>query len=137
MLDVSSRGLKLNASSTPPRGAYVEICRGREQVVARVIWTGEQRFGVRTQDRVAIEAFVNPERADASATPITPMVERRLDARRRTAAQKHVENRYVARAVEYGSLVGLGGCGAMILFALVEQAFSHPVVAISAALASQ
>lgn len=52
ILNVSQRGLLASSSSPPPRGHYVEIRKGGIIIVGRVIWSGNQTFGVRTQDNI-------------------------------------------------------------------------------------
>lgn len=58
VLNISSRGLLLRASSAPPRGSYTEIRRGLHVIQARVVWTDGERFGVTTQDRLTIDDLI-------------------------------------------------------------------------------
>ena len=140
VLDVSSRGFLLQAGAVPDRGTYVELCRGRNLYVARVVWAGQQRFGVRTQDRVGIEAFLAAP-GEAADEPVSDperdsFLERRSVARRREAtAQGFEQNRAMAKAMEFGSLVGMGGIAAVLILGLLHAALARPLAQISAALA--
>ena len=58
VLNMSSRGLLLRAAVAPPRGSYTEIRRGLHVILARVVWTDGECFGVRTQDRLTIDGLI-------------------------------------------------------------------------------
>ena len=63
ILDISTRGLLLQSSDPPARGAYLAILRGHQSIVGRVIWVQGQRFGLRTQDALPIDEIINPPEA--------------------------------------------------------------------------
>ncbi len=139
VLDVSSRGFLLQSSQPLERGAYVELCRGRQSFVARVVWTREQRFGVRTQDPVAIDAFIHSSQSAGHDEPpgraAVYQQERRLAARQaENHAQRFERSRYVAKAMEYGSVVGFGGIAAVLILGMIQQAMAHPLSMVSSAL---
>ena len=48
ILNISSRGMLMQAGVPPVRGSYLEIRRGPVLVVARVMWTKQHRFGVKS-----------------------------------------------------------------------------------------
>ncbi|WP_196795293.1 hypothetical protein [Porphyrobacter sp. AAP82] len=54
ILNVSQRGLLASSSTPPPRGHYVEIRKGGVVIIGRVAWSGNQVFGVRTQDEIDV-----------------------------------------------------------------------------------
>lgn len=59
ILNVSSRGLMMQAAEPPPRGSYLEIRRGALVIVARVMWAKNHRFGVKSQDKLPVDAIVS------------------------------------------------------------------------------
>jgi hypothetical protein len=138
ILDLSTRGLGIRAADPPGRGTYVEICRGRHVIVARVMWTSGQRAGLQAQDVIWVQALVNEPSNDRHAPP-TPSggrpVERR--AKPRTAQQRHDDSRLVGRALEFACIALLGAAMAMAAFGMVEHALARPLAQISAALAQE
>ena len=58
IVNLSSRGAGLQCACPPVRGTYVEIRRGSHVLVGQVMWSAGHRFGVRTQDRLAVNAII-------------------------------------------------------------------------------
>ena len=81
--NVSSRGLLAAAEDAPARGTYLEIRRGANVIVGRVMWRKDRFFGVRTQDMIDLAAL--------SAAP------QRRDPRAASAAARGPERRGVER----------------------------------------
>ena len=134
VLDVSSGGFLLQAKDVPRRGTYIELCRGRKSFVARVVWTGSECFGVRTRERVAVDAFVNPEHSEPSARESAsggePAAMRRLEDN----AHRFERSRQRARALEYGSLIGVGAFAALLIAMVAGKVLAMPLGMVSAAL---
>ena len=136
IVNLSSRGLGIQAADPPLRGTYVEICRGRHVIVARVMWTKGHRAGLQSQDLIFVQGLIHeaitakPEPRYDGARP----VERRHRAR--TAAQRHEDSRIAARAAEFAFIAFLGiGMGVLGL-GVIEQALAQPLAEIRAALGS-
>ncbi len=72
--NVSSRGLLAAAEDAPAPGAYLEIRRGTNIIVGRVMWRKDRFFGVRTQDAIDLAAL--------SATPQRPSPRAAIEAAR-------------------------------------------------------
>lgn len=141
ILNISSRGLLMQASSPPERGTYVEVHRGRHAIVARVIWSKHQRFGVRTQDRLSIEDILKEPALSAVAPRKTseaePLVERRASRRKQLAPKDaHERSRLMSRATEFVSIATFGALVATVAFAAVGEALARPLWDILAALES-
>jgi hypothetical protein len=136
ILNMSPRGLGLQAPTAPPKGSYVKLRRGAHVLVGRVIWSKYHRFGVRTQDRVPLERLIKePENASAdmaSARAASEFTERR--AARRPASARHDDSRMVGRMLQFGSVVVLGACAALIASGGVGSALAEPLSRISTAL---
>jgi len=134
ILDMSTRGLMIQASEPPPGGSYLELRRGRHVIIARVVWSRDRRAGLRAQDPLPTEAIISEP--DQSAAPSTAGgVERRAEplARVRPVAQ-HEQNRWRSRAWEFASLVLVGGVLATFAFDAVASALERPMTAVEGAL---
>lgn len=133
ILNVSSRGLLLHAPKTPDRGAYVEVCRGPHRIVARVMWVHQDRFGVYTQDAVAIDAIAGGgEVATPRAESLT--LDRRSKRRRPTAEERGERSRQWASAMQFLWIAGFGAAAATLAFGTVKGALSGPLSIVSAEL---
>lgn len=133
IVNLSARGAGLQCASPPASGAYVEIRRGAHVVVARVAWSSGHRFGVRSQDPIAIDALIaEPSAADARPpAPDSRPVERR--ARPRTEP-RHERSRHLARTAEFACMALFGAGAAVGIYGVVEEALARPMSAITAAM---
>jgi hypothetical protein len=134
VLNMSAHGLGIQAAEPPERGTYVEICRGRHSIIARVAWSKGHRAGLRAQDAIFIPAFVSDSGDTAAARPAFGgrPVERRRFAR--TAGERHEHSRFRARSIEFACLALVGSALAMTLVGSVQQALARPLSRISQAL---
>ena len=136
ILNVSRRGLGIQAAIPLPRGTYVEICRGLVTVVARVMWSRGHRAGLQAQDAIAIQALIREPSAAAAAQPALPSGASADDRRRkpRTVQQAHERSRLVARAMEMACMVFVAAAMAFAAFGAVEDALASPLEQIRVAL---
>lgn len=136
IVNLSKRGLGIQSASPPARGAYVEICRGSEVIVARVMWSRGHRAGLHSQDLIWVQALLcgGGGAANDSGPPPTcpPGVERRR--RRRSAQQRHDRSRTLARAMELAGVAAAGAALGLAAFGLVHDALARPLSHIRAAL---
>ena len=129
ILNVSSRGLLVYSSGVAPIGSFVEIRRGSQMVVGRVVWRKNQRLGLCSPQQVHITDLISDQTAAAAiAKPGAAYVERRRIPR---TADQH---RARARAMEF--LFALLVATALSLWAVtaMHQAFVKPMAAVEAAL---
>ena len=134
ILNLSRGGLGIQAADPPLRGAYVEICRGRHVIIARVMWTKGHRAGLKSQDPIWTESLLAKPSTDVSAPPAASavLVERRQKPR--PPQERHDRNRLAGRAMELACL-GIGGAAmAMLAFGMVEEALAQPLSKIGTAL---
>ena len=134
ILNVSLHGVGIQSAAAPARGTYVEICRGTQTVIARVVWSKGHRAGLRSQDAVFIRSLV----CDHAAKP-QPQIARgvgveRRQKPRRPQQQTHDHSRLIGRAMEFACIALLAGALAMTAFGAVEQALAKPLSKLSAAL---
>jgi hypothetical protein len=137
IVNLSSRGLGLTAASPPVAGSYVEIRRGAHLIIARVMWVSGLRFGVKTQDRVPVDALVShrdsppvPPAQDGSS----PAIERRRVAR--SPADRQERSRAVGRAIEFACIAAFGASVALVGFGAARQALQQPLDAVHEALSN-
>ena len=129
ILDISTGGLCLSADNTPQRGAYVELRRGSHQIIARVVWSDDEKFGVIAQDQIQVEALINdPQRA---VTLDSPTADRRSVPRH---DEQHDHSRFASRAIQASAFALGGACAALLTVSLVHDALARPIHSISAAL---
>lgn len=133
ILNLSSRGLLLHASRTPQRGTYIEVCKGPHRIVGQVVWVRQDRFGVRTQDKLAVEAIAS---GGDAGPPVAESLnlERRAKRRQPTAEERRERSRSVASAMQFMWVAGFGAAAATLAFEAVEGALSEPMSIVSAEL---
>ncbi|MFC7537076.1 hypothetical protein ACFQPG_06805 [Sphingomonas sp. GCM10030256] len=132
VLNMSSRGLGLQAADPPVPGSYIEVRRGAHVVIARVAWARSHRFGVATQDLVPIDTVAEDAPGQARKPTRLP-VERRSVPR---LAVAHEQSRWRARAMEFACLVVGGGVAAVLAFGWVETVLAEPLARVDSVLAS-
>lgn len=84
--NMSSRGLLATAERPCKPGTVIEIRRVHHIVIGRVVWVKDQYFGVRTQDRIDIDAIL--EAKPPAHRPGAAPCEKQADADRRATARK-------------------------------------------------
>jgi len=134
ILNLSKGGLGIQAADPPLRGAYVEICRGRHVIVARVVWARGHRAGLKSQDPIWTQSLLAEPSNDrvAPASPQIRPVERRQKPR--SIQQRLDRSRLAGRAMEF-AVLGIGGVAmAMLAFGMVGQALAQPLSKIGTAL---
>lgn len=138
ILNLSKRGMLVQAARPPQRGTYLELRRGAQAIVARVVWSAGNCFGAMTQDQINVEAIVRACQAGGDETGPTEagaaMAERRSTPRPASFAARHDRSRRLARTLEFACLAAFGvGIGAL-LGQTLRQALAVPLTATSAAL---
>jgi len=131
IINMSAHGLGIQSAEPPERGTYVEICRGTQSVVARVVWAKGHRAGLRSQDAIFVRAFLNDNAAPVPRAAQGHPVERRRAPR---ALQKHDRSRLAGRLMEFACLALFAGALAVTAFGAVEQALAAPLSRINSAL---
>ena len=132
ILNISPRGLSMQAAAPPPRGTYLEIRRGAHDITARVVWVNHHRFGVCCQDLLAIDDIIeNPEHAPAASAGAA-LPDRRQAPR--SAAVRHEESRLLSRAMEFAVVGIFAASAALATFGTLTEVL-RPLSEVSAALA--
>lgn len=128
--NISSSGMMAVCESPPRRGTYVEFRRGDSIVIGRVMWTCDDRFGLKSQDRINLESLT----AAVSQTP-KEMEERRkrdrvgeqLRVRRPSAEEMSARSAMVARAFQFVTIVVVVGATVLILADSAYDTISDPL----------
>lgn len=138
IINISSRGMMLQTSVPPSRGTYVELHRGPHLVIARVVWANQNRFGIRAQDRLPVDAIISPSQA-AQAVPVSgaasgnsPQVERRR--RPRSTAEMHELSRQRSRAFEFACQLAIAGSAVLLAACAAQQVLGTSLAKVGAAL---
>jgi hypothetical protein len=133
--NISSRGLLVEGSSAPPRGTYLELRRGRHVIVARVAWSGGDRFGLQTQAPLAVDAIVaEPGTAAPAVRNAEPAFERRAVPRipaARRIAERAERSRRLARATQFVSIVAFSLSTVAFGGAVLAETLSAPLAQVS------
>ncbi len=137
--NVSSRGLMIETlDPPPPRGTHVEVRRGDQTIIARVMWTKGQRCGAYAQDRIGVEALMEERDLSAANYAATakadPSFERRRPRTRPPAgAIAHAADRarWWGRAGEFATFAAIGVVLAGAVFAVAGKTLSEPLAHVS------
>lgn len=134
--NASSRGMMVETTDPPPRGAYIEIRRGALIVIGRVAWSRGQRFGFRSQDKIDVDALMAqaPGNSKAAARKDESEERRKDPSRLGETLKGEARSRQIASALQYAALGGAGLIAAMIAATLVGEVLSRPFESISNAL---
>jgi hypothetical protein len=132
--NISSRGMLLQAAVPPACGSYVEIFCPRHTIVARVVWTQDRRFGVRTSETMDISAVLGEGTSAAapSANRTSRIAARLAKPEGQSAAdlkERFERSRRLSAAFEFGSLVacsaGLAVVAAVSLYEYLSATFQN------------
>lgn len=128
IVNITSRGLGLQAASPPARGEYVEIRRGAHIIIGRVAWSGTHRFGIASQGTMPVYSIINePDRQILDPAKVERRAVPRLPA-------PQIESRIRARLLQFLCVVAVGSGLAAALAASVQAALAQPMAQIATAL---
>lgn len=133
ILNISTRGMQLQAARPPERGNYVEIRRGPHVIIGCVAWAKQHRFGIKSQDVLLVDAIVaEPGDSDSQRGPVAQVpAEQRSKLRKAISAD---QSRTLGRAMEFASIGIVVLAGAMALYGAAEDALATPLASVSNAL---
>ena len=113
IVNISWRGLGLQAAKPPQPGTYVELRTGAYTTVARVAWAKQHRFGLQTQDSVLMSGGTE------ETPPRVVSVAKDPDADRKGATR-------LGRLMEFTGVAMAAAVAAIVLFGMVGQTLSDP-----------
>ena len=134
VLNISSRGMLVRSETPIEVGTYIDLRRGRQVIIGRAVWTNGNQFGVRTQDRIDVEALLGELSRPSSADKAQP--ERRAEPRRGaapiTAAQRAERNRHLGVLLQYGMIVAVAVAAAGYAATTVHDLLSQSLGQVTA-----
>ena len=130
ILNISSRGLLIYSNGTAQPGSFVEVRRGGQLVIARVVWRKNQRIGLCSPDPVHVEDIIAADSAAAAtvSTAAGAAIERRRIPRDPERSREH------GRTLEFLAMVLIGGALALAAMESVEESLARPLAAVDQAM---
>ncbi len=129
--NVSAHGMRISVAMPPRRGAFIEIRRASQVIVARAVWVEDHECGLRTQDTVDITALLNPNAARAEAVCTAAAADRRRGPRADDVAAR--SQRFSARFQQV-AIAAAVVCAAGYLASSVGDVLRTPFASVTAAL---
>ncbi|CAM3212279.1 MULTISPECIES: PilZ domain-containing protein [Sphingomonas] len=136
--NVSSRGMMIACDDPLAPGEYLDLRRGRQVVIGRVVWRRDRFSGIRTQDVISADSLVNEPRLEGR--PVDPQqgterrVMRQSMASEIDAARRMERSRSLSQMLQFGALGIFGLVAAVTIATQVGQMLAKPAVQISQAL---
>ena len=136
IVDIGERGLAMQTAEPPARGAYVEVRRGAHVIIGQVAWAKGHRFGIRTQDKLVVDAVVG----DAAAAEANGRRQRAAAigaewrAERRPFEQNAQRNHHVGRALQFAFIATVAIIAGGIAFGAVRQTLEQPISSVTASI---
>ncbi|HET9511383.1 MAG TPA: PilZ domain-containing protein [Sphingomonas sp.] len=132
--NVSAHGMRVSVATPPKRGAYIELRRATQVIIARAMWVQGNEFGVRTQDRIDIPALINPNAAKAEAM----LEEARSDRRRLPRPEDSARKTHgIVQKLQYAAFGAAVMAGAAYAAVTVSTVLGNPMHAVSRALSGE
>ncbi len=130
ILNVSTRGMLIQARRGVPAGSLIELQRGDHVVRARVMWQDGLRAGLEVDEHLPVEDILSMSQAPGLqlTAACATVVERR------SLPLAHDRNRLRGRAMEFVSFAFIAMSLSAAALAMVNQALKQPLAAIEAAL---
>ena len=130
ILNISSRGRLIYSNGTAQPGSFVEVRRGGQFVIARVVWRKNQRIGLHSPDPVHVEDIIGADKAAAASVSTAAG----MPIERRRIPRDPERSRHHARAAEFIAMVVAGGALAFAAMASVEESLAKPFAAVDRAM---
>jgi hypothetical protein len=130
ILNISSRGMMIQASRGAPQGSIVELERGDQIILARVIWRDGARAGLQVDDQLLVENILSLSRAPGLQLTAADA----LLLERRKHPRTHDVSRLRARTMEFVVIALVAVALSAAALSMVQHAFTQPLAAIEAAL---
>jgi hypothetical protein len=127
ILNLSSRGMMILTSQQVAPGTAVEIRRGEQVIIARVVWRSGGRAGLQAEERLPVEEIMTVGQA--------PALQLTADSGdRRRYPRPEDRSRAQGRMIEFAGAGVVALSLAVAALSMVEQAFARPIAMVSAAL---
>jgi hypothetical protein len=135
ILNISSRGLMINAIRAAETGSTVEVWHGDHMIVAHVIWRKGTRAGLRAEDRLPIEDMTTASQTTAlQTTALQPTAMDWHRVERRKGSRSREDSRRRSRMIKFARVAVIAASFAMGVYAMFKEAFAEPFALVAAAL---
>ena len=128
--NVSSRGLMATSCRSPERGSFAEIRLGTCSIVGQVVWSSNDRFGLRAREVINLHALADPRsRVTQGATAYAPGAQGSAGAGigRHTIARQNEASQRFARSFSFIVLTMAVTSGAVIIAQQVGELLANPM----------
>ena len=129
ILNISSRGLLIQAIRGAEAGSLIELRRGEHAILARVIWREGSRAGLRAEERLPMEDILT-----LSQAPALQLTASHGNIERRRQPRSHDDSRLRARAMEFAAVVFVAVSLGISGFIMVGQALAKPLAVVRSVL---
>jgi hypothetical protein len=130
ILNISSRGMMIQATRGAAQGSIVELSRGDQVILARVMWRDGARAGLQVDDHLPVDDILSL--SQAPGLQLTAANAQLLE--RRKHPRTHDSSRLRARAMEFVCIALIGASLSAAALSMVQFAFARPLAVIEAAL---
>ncbi|WP_433909706.1 PilZ domain-containing protein [Sphingomonas yabuuchiae] len=136
--NISSRGMMIACDDPLAPGEYLDLRRGSQVVIGRVVWRRDRFSGVRTQDVISAEAMVNEPRLETRPAGAGRVEERRVSRQSMAgeidAARRMERSRSLSQAMQFGALSIFGLVAAATIATQVGHVLAAPTARLTQAL---
>ena len=126
ILNLSPRGLMVHSSAPVMPGSYVEIRRGEQEIVARVVWRTHNRMGLVAQRRLHVAQVIS-----GKELPSLQMGADTLGIERRRVARAADRNRFRARFVQFAGVGVIGAALASAAYGAVVESLGRSLARVA------
>lgn len=131
--NISSRGMMIACRTSFPRSAIVEIRRGQAIAIGRVVWSRSEHFGLRLQDRIRIEDFIEAKASGPRRDENGELRERRSTPRG-VVDDAYGRSRFQASAAQFVGAVSFAVAGGGLIVIVVSELMGAVSQAVAGAL---
>ena len=130
ILNISSRGMMIQASRGVPQGITIELQRGEYVVLAHVVWRYGARAGLQVEERLAVEDILTLSQAPGlQLTAVDSLL-----LRRRDFYPTHDTSRLRARVFEFASIALIAISLSTAGLSMAREAIARPLALVEATL---
>jgi hypothetical protein len=129
ILNISSRGMMIQANRGAPRGSIVEIERGDQLILARVIWRDGARAGLQVDEQLPIGDILSLGQSRGLQLTAADA----LLFERRKHPPTHDRSRLRARTLEFVAIALIAMSLSAAALSMLHEAFARPLAVIEAA----
>jgi hypothetical protein len=123
ILNISSRGMMINAPRGSGAGSTVELWFGRQRIVGTVVWHNGTHAGVSADGFLPVEDLLASDKGSNLQFTIEPWPA----AERRALPRRREESRQSGRWMEFCAIGLIAFCLSLGALGLVGQAFARPL----------